>query len=61
MPTLTFCCKTCDVSLDRLVFRGDPPQVPSCPKCGRTMKKEFQVDGLFEGIANFSRLNTDKN
>ncbi|MGD8366020.1 MAG: zinc ribbon domain-containing protein [Desulfobacterales bacterium] len=61
MPTIEYRCNQCDAQFTRVVFLGDEKVRPECPACGSSdVDNPSSAPALFEGIASFSRLASDR-
>jgi len=62
MPNVEYRCRQCDARFERVVLRGEEEKVPACPACGsRDTGLTTAASSLFDGIASFSRLSSDRN
>ena len=62
MPKVDYICPRCCHRFERVVLRGEKIDPAPCPRCqAPRVKPSRGPAGLFDGIAPFSRLNTDTN
>ncbi len=61
MPHVEYQCKRCKKNFERVVLRGEEDTLPECPACKSTdVRRTASAPPLFEGIASFSRLASDR-
>jgi putative FmdB family regulatory protein len=61
MPNVEYQCKQCKKRFSRIVLLGEENDCPECPACGsKDTGRSAASAPLFEGIASFSRLASDR-
>jgi putative FmdB family regulatory protein len=61
MPHIEYQCNQCKKNFERVQLLGEEKKRPPCPACGSTdVRVPSTAAPLFEGIASFSSLASDR-